>query len=50
MLMASNRSLAEFNLNKKPILEQGKEKIQNLSEEGENLCLSIENKTAQISN
>ena len=47
--MASNRSLAEFNLTKEPQLVEGKRRLQELSEEGASLCHSIENKVSQLS-
>nr|CAD7609087.1 unnamed protein product [Timema genevievae] len=37
MLMASNRSLAEFNLSKEPLLRNGKMQLKDLSQEGEKL-------------
>lgn len=38
MLMASNRSLAEFNLSKQPELEETKHMLKELSEKGNELC------------
>ncbi|XP_067014746.2 vacuolar protein sorting-associated protein 37B [Anabrus simplex] len=48
MIIASNRSLAEFNLSKEPQLEQGKERLKELSARGERLCQSIESKVQQL--
>lgn len=45
MVMASNRSLAEFNLGKEPALNIKKQEIQKLSEEGEQRFNSIEAKS-----
>lgn len=42
MIIASNRSLAEFNLSKEPDLEQLKAQVQEKSEEGEKLCTRIQ--------
>jgi len=42
MLMASNRSLAEFNLAKQPELEEGKKVLQELGEQGSNLCSTVQ--------
>lgn len=47
--MASNNSMAEFNLSKEPELVEGREKLQQLSEEGEQLTKSIEEKTKELS-
>ncbi|XP_050537234.1 vacuolar protein sorting-associated protein 37B [Daktulosphaira vitifoliae] len=41
MLIASNRSLAEFNLTKEPELSDGKVKLRELYEEGEKLYNSV---------
>ncbi|XP_021925725.1 vacuolar protein sorting-associated protein 37B isoform X2 [Zootermopsis nevadensis] len=46
MLMARNRSLAEFNLSKEPQLAKGKQCLQVLSETGATLCQRIENKVS----
>lgn len=40
-LMASNNSLAEFNLTKEPELVEGREKIETLSQEGEELSKRV---------
>lgn len=50
MIMASNRSLAEFNLTKEPTLTQGKQRLQELSHKGEVLCQSVEHKLADLRN
>ena len=47
--MVRNRSLAEFNLTKQPELEEGKREIQALSEEGNHLCTSVQEKLDVIS-
>ncbi|KAK0159368.1 hypothetical protein PV328_010253 [Microctonus aethiopoides] len=44
MLMASNRSLAEFNLTQQPTLEEGKKTLEELSETGSALCTRIQEK------
>ncbi|EFN81711.1 vacuolar protein sorting-associated protein 37B [Harpegnathos saltator] len=44
MLMASNRSLAEFNLSKQPELEEGKQILKELSEQANQLCTSTKEK------
>jgi len=49
MVLASNRSLAEFNLAKEPHLTKRKQEIQQLSEEGEQLFNRIEAKTKELS-
>jgi hypothetical protein len=49
MLMARNRSLAEFNLSKEPQLAKGKLQVHELSETGATLCQRIENKVSQHS-
>lgn len=48
MLMASNRSLAEFNLAREPHLISGKQRIQELSEEGERIYNSVEAKSKEF--
>nr|CAD7205113.1 unnamed protein product [Timema douglasi]CAD7411632.1 unnamed protein product [Timema poppensis] len=48
MLMASNRSLAEFNLSKEPLLRNGKMQLKDLSQEGEKLYQSVEDKLSLI--
>ncbi|XP_033217754.1 vacuolar protein sorting-associated protein 37B isoform X2 [Belonocnema kinseyi] len=48
MLMASNRSLAEYNLAKQPELEQGKQVVRELSERGSQLCSSVQEKLDEI--
>lgn len=47
--MASNNSMAEFNLSKEPELVEGREKLQELSEEGELLTKNIEEKIKELS-
>ena len=49
MLMASNRSLAEYNLAKQPELEEGKQVVRELSERGSQLCSSVQEKLDEIS-
>jgi ESCRT-I complex subunit VPS37 len=49
VLMASNRSLAEFNLTKEPQLAEGKQHLQELSETGAALCQRIESKVSELS-
>ncbi|XP_015592839.1 vacuolar protein sorting-associated protein 37B [Cephus cinctus] len=44
MLMASNRSLAEYNLAMQPELEEGKQVLKKLSEKGSQLCSSVQEK------
>jgi hypothetical protein len=46
--MVRNHSLAEFNLLKEPELEEAKRSIQSLSEEGNQLCLSVQEKLEQL--
>lgn len=48
-LMASNNSMAEYNLSKEPELVEGREKIKELSEIGEELTKSVEDKTKILS-
>lgn len=48
MLMASNRSLAEFNLSKQPELEEGKQILKELSEQANQLCTSVRNKLDEL--
>ncbi|XP_058807023.1 vacuolar protein sorting-associated protein 37B [Phymastichus coffea] len=49
-IMVRNRSLAEFNLSKEPELEEAKNVIQSLSEEGNQLCSSVQAKLEKIKN
>jgi ESCRT-I complex subunit VPS37 len=49
ILMASNRSLAEFNLSKEPHVTEGKQHLQELSETGAALCQSIESRVSELS-
>lgn len=49
VLMASNRSLAEFNLTKEPQLAEGKQHLQELSATGAALCQRIEGKVSELS-
>lgn len=46
--MASNRSLAEFNLTKQPELEDGKQILKELSEQANQLCTSVRNKIDEM--
>lgn len=48
MLMASNRSLAEFNLAKEPHLAEGKHHLQELNERGAALCQRIESRVSEL--
>jgi len=48
VLLASNRSLAEFNLTKEPQLAEGKRHLQELSETGAALCQRIESKVSEL--
>jgi len=48
MLMASNRSLAEFNLTKQPELEEGKQVLKELSEQASQLCISVRDKLDEM--
>ncbi|KAG8241829.1 vacuolar protein sorting-associated protein 37B isoform X1 [Homalodisca vitripennis] len=50
IVMASNRSLAEFNLSKEPHFNKRKQEIQQLSEEGEHIFNSIEAKSKELNN
>ncbi|XP_012288022.1 vacuolar protein sorting-associated protein 37B [Orussus abietinus] len=50
MLIASNRSLAEFNLSKQPQLDESKQIIRELSEKGNQLCSSVQEKLADVAN
>lgn len=47
--MASNTSLAEFNLSKQPELQEGKQILKELSEKGNKLCISVKEKLEEIS-
>ncbi|KAJ8917345.1 hypothetical protein NQ315_002367 [Exocentrus adspersus] len=47
-LMASNNSMAEFNLSREPELVEGREKLQRLSEEAEQLSKSVEEKLKEL--
>ncbi|XP_023012781.2 vacuolar protein sorting 37B [Leptinotarsa decemlineata] len=47
-MLASNNSMAEFNLSKEPELVEGREKLQELSELGEQLSKSVEEKTKEL--
>lgn len=46
--MASNRSLAEFNLSKQPELEEGKQILKELSEQANQMCTSVRNKLDEM--
>ncbi|KAF7394009.1 hypothetical protein HZH68_010828 [Vespula germanica] len=48
VLMASNRSLAEFNLSKQPELEEGKQILKELSDKGHQLCISVKEKLNEM--
>ncbi|XP_033359183.1 vacuolar protein sorting-associated protein 37B-like [Bombus vosnesenskii] len=50
LLMASNTSLAEFNLSKQPELQEGKQILKELSEKGSRLCTSVKEKLDEIKN
>ncbi|XP_006609472.1 vacuolar protein sorting-associated protein 37B [Apis dorsata] len=50
LLMASNTSLAEFNLSKQPELQEGKQILKELSEKGNKLCISVKEKLEEIKN
>lgn len=47
--MASNTSLAEFNLSKQPELQEGKQMLKELGEKGSRLCTSVKEKLDEIS-
>lgn len=47
--MVKNRSLAEFNLSREPELEEAKNHIQALTDEGSQLCASVQVKLEEIS-
>lgn len=46
--MASNRSLAEFNLSKQPELEEDKQVLKELSEQASQLCTSVRDKIDEM--
>lgn len=46
--MASNRSLAEFNLSKQPELEENKQVLKEMSEQANQLCTSVKNKIDEM--
>ena len=48
MLMASNRSLAEFNLSKQPELEEGKQVLKELSQQANQLCINVKDKLDEM--
>ncbi|XP_057331782.1 vacuolar protein sorting-associated protein 37B [Microplitis mediator] len=50
MLMASNRSLAEFNLAKQPELEENKKILLELGEKGSDLCINVQKIMNDIKN
>lgn len=50
MLMASNRSLAEFNLSRQPELQDGKQTLKELSETASRLCTSVKEKLDELKN
>ncbi|CAG9831018.1 unnamed protein product [Diabrotica balteata] len=47
-ILASNNSMAEFNLSKEPELVEGREKIEELSQKGEELTKSVEDKLKEL--
>lgn len=49
-LLASNKELAEANINREPALIEGREKLQELSEQAETLYKEVDEKVKQISN
>lgn len=49
MLIASNRSLAEFNLSQEPDLEERKRQLLESSERGEKLCQNVEKIYSELS-
>lgn len=49
-MIERNKALAEANLLRNPDLAEIKEKLQELSEEGKQLCSSIQEMLAEISN
>lgn len=49
MLIASNRSLAEFNLTKEPELISGKERLHEMYNEAEKLYKSVTDKANTLS-
>lgn len=49
MTIASNRSLAEFNLSKEPEIEDLKTQVQQKSETGEQLCTRIQELLSEYS-
>lgn len=48
-LMASNNSLAEFNLTREPELVEGRERVEALSKEGEELSKRVKDLSEQFS-
>jgi ESCRT-I complex subunit VPS37 len=50
LLLASNRSLADFNLSYEPKLREGKERFLQLSERAQELCNSVQAMTSQLGN
>lgn len=48
-MLASNSSLAEFNLAREPQLVEGRQRIEELSVQGEELSKSVEEKMKEIS-
>lgn len=47
--MASNRSLAEFNLSKQPELQEDKQMLKELTEKGSRLCTAVKEKLDELS-
>ena len=48
VLMASNRSLAEFNLSKQPELQEDKQMLKELTEKGSRLCTAVKEKLDEL--
>ncbi|KAG8230660.1 hypothetical protein J437_LFUL010679 [Ladona fulva] len=48
VLMASNKSLAEYNLSKEPELTEGKQRLAEISETASDVYKSVENKLAEL--
>lgn len=49
MILASNRSLAEYNLSKEPALIESRERGQELAEKGQQLYKIVEEKINELS-
>jgi len=50
LLLASNRSLADFNLSYEPKLREEKERFLKLTEKAQQLCNSVQSKTGELGN